>query len=212
MKALTKILTGAAAAALTVTAASPASAQIFGRDRYDRGGIDTGDIITGVAVVGGIAAILGAFNRDGDRYGYDNRYRYRNDYQNAVNACGAEAERYGQGGQVSITDIDRRNTNSYRVRGVIDAGYNNYGSYGSYGRYDARADRYGRYDPRSEGYGRYDPRAGNYGRYDVRSDRYGRNDRYGQNDRYGRYDQRVEFACTAHANGRVTDFDIDRRY
>jgi hypothetical protein len=189
MKALTKIFAGAAAAALTVTAASPASAQIFGRDRYDRGGIDAGDIITGVAVVGGIAAILGAFNRDGDRYGYDNRYRYRNDYQNAVNACGAEAQRYGQGGQVSITDIDRRNANSYRVRGVIDAGYNNYGSYGSYGRYDARADRYGNY-------GRYDPRA----------------DRYGRNDRYGRYDQRVEFACTAHANGRVTDFDIDRRY
>jgi hypothetical protein len=199
MKALTKFFTGAAAAALTVTAASPASAQIFGRDRYDRGGIDAGDIITGVAVVGGIAAILGAFNRDGDRYGYDNRYRYRNDYQNAVNACGSEAQRYGQGGQVSITDIDRRNSNSYRVRGVIDAGNNNYGSYG-------------RYDPRAEGYGRYDPRAGSYGRYDVRSDRYGRNDRYGQNDRYGRYDQRVEFACTAHANGRVTDFDIDRRY
>ena len=225
MKTLTKFFaSAAAAAALTVTAASPAQAQIFGRDRYDRGGIDAGDVITGVAVVGGIAAILGAFNRDGDRYGYDNRYRYRDDYQNAVNACGSEAQRYGQGGQVSITDIDRRNGSSYRVRGVIDAGYNNYGSnnYGSYGRYDQRSEGYGRYDPRAgsygrydqraEGYGRYDPRAGSYGRYDVRSDRYGRNDRYGQNDRYGRYDQRVEFSCTAHSNGRVTDFDIDRRY
>ena len=180
MKALTKTLAGAAvAAALTVTAASPAQAQIFGRDRYDRNGIDAGDIVTGVAVVGGIAAILGAFGRDGDRYGYDNRYRYRDDYTQAVNACGYQAERYGQGGRISVTDVERRGSNSYRVRGVIDAGYANYGS---------------------------------YGRYDARYDRYGRDDRYGRNDRYGRYDQRIAFACTARSNGRVTDFDIDRRY
>ena len=181
MKAFTKYLAGAATAvAMTVTAASPAQAQIFGRDRYDRGGIDAGDIITGVAVVGGIAAIMSAFGRDGSRYGYNNRYQYRNDYQNAVNACGYQAERYARGGQVSVIDIDRRGSNSYRVRGVIDAGYDNYGSYG-------RNDRFG-----------------NYGRYDRRS-----NDRYGN---YGRYDQRVEFACTARSNGRVTDFDVDRRY
>jgi hypothetical protein len=148
MKALTKFLAGTvAAAALTVTAASPASAQW---DRRDRGGIDTGDIIAGVAVLGGIAAIVAALDRDGNRYGYDNRYRYRNDYTSAVNACGYEAQRYGRGARVSITDIDRRSSGrSYRVRGVIDAGYDsfsrysndrygrygNYGSYGSYGRY-----------------------------------------------------------------------------
>jgi hypothetical protein len=188
MKAITKYLAGAAAAAaMTITAASPAQAQIFGHDRYDRGGIDTGDIITGVAVVGGIAAILSAFGRDGNRYGYDNRYRYRDNYQAAVNACGYEAERYGRGGQVSITDIDRRNSSSYRVRGVIDAGYNSgYGAYGNNGRY------------------------GTYGRNGT----YGNNGRYGTygNSRYNRYDQRVAFACTARADGRVTDFDIDRRY
>jgi hypothetical protein len=178
MKAITKTLAGAAvAAAMTVTAASPAQAQIFGRDRYDRGGIDAGDIITGVAVIGGIAAILGAFNRDGDRYGYDNRYRYRNDYQAAVNACGYEAQRYSQGGQVSVTDVDRRGGDSYRVRGVIDAGYGSYGAYGN---------------------SRYDRRYAN--RYDNRYNRYG----------YGRYNQRVEFACTARADGRIRDFDIDR--
>jgi len=182
MKALKYLAGAAAAAAMTVTAASPAQAQIFGRDRYDRGGIDAGDIITGVAVVGGIAAIMSAFGRDGNRYGYDNRYQYRNDYQNAVNACGYQAERYGRGGQVSVLDVDRRGSNSYRVRGVIDAGYGNYGNYGNYGAY-GRNDRYG-------SYGRYDRRYGNY----------------------GRYDQRVEFACTARGNGRVTDFDIDRRY
>ena len=191
MKALTKYLAGAATAvALTVTAASPAQAQIFGRDRYDRDGIDVGDIVTGVAVIGGLAAILGAFNRDGARYGYDSRYRYRDDYQNAVNACAYEAERYGRGARVSVTDVDRRGYDNYRVRGVIDAGYGNYGSYGRYDRaYDPRYDR------------RYDDR---YERYDRRYD-----DRYG---RYSRYDQRVEFECEAYGNGRVRDFDIDRRY
>ena len=187
MNTLNKFLVGtAAAAALTVTAASPAQAQFW--DNKSDNGIDTGDIITGVAVLGGIAAIVAALDNDGDRYGYDNRYRYRDDYTYAVNSCGNEAQRYGQGGQVRITDVDRRSSNSYRVRGVIDAGYaysgNSYGRYGSY-------DRYGRYDPNA---------------------RYRTNSRYGNYDRYGSYgyNQQVEFACTARANGRVTDFDIDR--
>ena len=175
MKGITKFLTGAAAAAaLTVSAAAPAQAQY----RHDRDrGIDAGDIITGVAVIGGIAAILGAFDRDGGRYGYDNRYRYRDGYENAVNACAIEAERFGRG-QVQVTDVDRRGNDRYRVEGVIQAGYGGYDR-----RYDSRYDR------------RYDSR---YDRYDRRS--------------YGRYDQRVEFECTARGNGRITDFDIDRRY
>ena len=207
MKAVTKFLTGAAAAAaMTVTAASPAQAQIFGGNR-NRGGIDTGDIITGVAVVGGIAAILGAFSRNGNGNGngrtYGSEYAYRDGYQNAVNACGAEAERYGQGGQVSITEVERRGSDSYRVRGVVDAGYNNNGAYG---RYDNRYDtQYGnRYDPRYAN--RYDPRNGN--RYDPRYEN--RYDPYARAGTYGRYTQRVEFACTARSDGRVRDFDLDR--
>ena len=172
MKTLKYFAGAAAAAAMTVSVASPAEAQFFGGSRHDRGGIDAGDIITGVAVVGGIAAIMSAFGRDGNRYGYDNRYQYRNDYQNAVNACGYQAERYGRGGRISVTDIDRRGRNSYRVRGVIDAGYN-YGNYGNYGR---------------------NSRYGNYGGYG------------------GGYGQQLAFACTARGNGRVTDFDIGRRY
>lgn len=145
MKALTKYVAGAAtAAALVVTAASPASAQnrYYYQDRDN--GIDTGEVIAGVAVLGGIAAIVAAMSNDGNRYGYDNQYRYRDDYTSAVNACGYEAERYGRGGQVRITDIDRRSRNAYRVRGVIDAGYNAYGRYGNtYSRYGSY-DRYGR--------------------------------------------------------------------
>jgi hypothetical protein len=191
MKTLTKFLTGAAVtAALTISAASPAQAQ-YGNDKRDHG-IDTGDVIAGVAVLGGIAAIVAALDNDGQRYGYDNRYQYRDDYTGAVNACGYEAQRYGQGGQVSITDVDRRSSNRYRVRGVINAGYaysgNSYGRSGSY-------DRYGRYDPygRNANYGRY----GNTGRYGN----------YGYNQGYN---QQVAFACTARSDGRVTDFDIDR--
>ena len=134
MKALTKYLTGAAAAAaLTVTAAAPAQAQY--RDYRDRDGIDAGDIITGVAVIGGIAAILGALDNDGNRYGYNNRYRYQNDYRTAVNACAYQAERYARGGRVSVTDVDRRDYATFRVRGRIDVPDYDYGRWGGR-RYD----------------------------------------------------------------------------
>ncbi len=162
MNKISKLVTGAAAAALVTTgfAAAPAEAQ---RYRYDRDrGIDAGDIIAGVAIIGGIAAIASAMDRDGRSYGYGSRSRYQNDYRSAVNQCGYEAERYARGGRVSVTDVDRRG-NGYRVRGVVDSG-------GGYDRYD-RYDRYGRND--RYGYDRYD-------RYDARvaftcsTDRYGR--------------------------------------
>jgi hypothetical protein len=177
-----KILLGAAAAALTVSAAAPASAQYGGR--YDRrGGIDGGDIAVGVAVLGGVAAILGALDRDGGRYGYDNRYRYRDGYSAAVNSCGAEAERYGQG-RVRITDVDRRSNDRYEVEGVVEGG-----GYGGYG-YDRGYDR--RYDDR-----RYDDRRYDDRRYDDR--------RYSNG--YGE-----RFTCVAYGNGRIRDFRMRDGY
>ena len=152
MKAVSKIFTGAAAAALSMTAlAAPAEAQYRHRDR----GIDTGDIITGVAILGGIAAIAGALDRDGSRYGYGYRDRYRNDYSRAVEACGYEAERIGRG-SVRITDVDRTGNNRFRVRGVVESGYDR----GYDRRYDRGYDR--RYDDR------YDRNYGRYDRYDRR--------------------------------------------
>ena len=144
MNKISKLVTGAAAAALVTTgfAAAPAQAQSYRYYDRDRG-IDVGDVVAGVAIIGGIAAIASALGRDGDRYGYDNRYRYRNDYRSAVNTCGYQAERYARGGRVSVTDVDRRG-NGYRVRGVVDSGYDNYGRYDRYDRYD----RYGRQDAR----------------------------------------------------------------
>lgn len=138
MKKFSKFLAGAVGAAtLSVSLATPAEAQYYGRhydryNRYDRG-IDAGDIITGVAVLGGIAAITSALSRDGSRYGYDNRYRYRDGYRYAVNSCSYQAERYGRG-RVRILDVDQTGGDRFRVRGVIESG-------GSY------------YDPYDRGYG-----------------------------------------------------------
>jgi hypothetical protein len=136
MKAVSKFITGAAAAALlTVAAASPAEA----RDRWGRhDGVDAGAVIAGVAILGGIAAIAAAVGNDGGRYGYDSRSRYRDGYSAAVSACGYEADRAGRG-RVSGTDVDRRGNDSYRVRGTIEGG--GYGYDRGYERYDRGYDR-----------------------------------------------------------------------
>jgi hypothetical protein len=158
MKAISTTLLGAGAAAVAAVGfAAPADAQY--RDRYrDRDGIDAGDIITGVAVLGGIAAIASALDRDGSRYGYGYRDRYRGGYNYAVQSCAREAQRMGRG-QIQITDVDRVGNDRYRVRGIVQAGY---GGYGGYDRgYDSRYDRYDRYD---RGYGSYNR---GYGRDDF---------------------------------------------
>src|SRR5688572_30126011 len=122
MRTISKFVTGIAAGALAmVSAAMPAEA----RDRYDDG-IDAGDVIAGVAIVGGVAAIAAALSRDRydyDGYGYGNRYRdrYRGGYSNAVNACAYEAERFGRG-RIRIVDVDRKSGDRFRVRGVVDSG------------------------------------------------------------------------------------------
>ena len=157
MKAISKTMLGAGAAALAaISFATPADAQWRGRDRHD--GIDAGDIITGVAVIGGIAAIASAIGRDDGRYGYGYGNRYRNNYNYAVQACANEAQRMGRG-RVQITDVDRVGNDRYRVRGLVQGGYG--GGYGyDRGGYDRGGyDRYDRYDRGyggDRGYGRDD--------------------------------------------------------
>lgn len=147
MKAISKTMLGAGAAAVAAIGfAAPAEAQY--RDRYrDRGGIDAGDIITGVAVLGGIAAITSAIGRDDGRYGYGYGNRYRGGYNYAVQACANEAQRMGRG-RVQIVDVDRVGNDRYRVRGLVQGGYG-----GGYGYDRGGYDRYDRYD---RGYGRDD--------------------------------------------------------
>lgn len=61
-----------AAGAMALASASPALAD----DRRDRGGIGAEEIIAGAVVIGGIAALAGAFDND-DRRWDDRRYRDR---------------------------------------------------------------------------------------------------------------------------------------
>jgi hypothetical protein len=136
MKAISKTMLGAGAAAVAALSfAAPAEAQ-YRRYHRDRG-VDAGDIITGVAILGGIAAVTSALSRDGSRYGYGYGNRYRTNYNYAVQACAQEAQRMGRG-QVQILDVDRAGNDRYRVRGIVQAGY------GGYDRYDRGYDsRYG---------------------------------------------------------------------
>ena len=146
MRTIAKIMTGAAAAALvTLSAAAPAQAQYYGRGYYhDRDDIDLGDIAAGIAIVGGVALAIDALDGD-DRYYdgryYDRGYGYNNGYRRggaraAVNACGYEARRYGS--RVTITDVDRRDYATFRVRGRIDVRDYDYGRWGP--RYDIDRD------------------------------------------------------------------------
>ena len=142
MQKLGRLMTGTAAAALLAVAVSaPAQAHYDRYDRYGRAyhrGSVFGDIISGVAILGGIAAVTSALDRDFGRYGYGGRYRYRDGYTSAVNSCGYEAERIGRG-RVRITDVDRTGGDHYRVRGVVEAdglGYDRYDGYDGYDRYD----------------------------------------------------------------------------
>lgn len=150
MKAISKTMLGTGAAALAaISFAAPAEAQYRRYDRHN--GVDAGDIITGIAVIGGIAAISSAIGRDDGRYGYGYGNRYRSNYNYAVQACANEAQRMGRG-RIQITDVDRVGNDRYRVRGLVQAGYG--GGYG-YDRGGYGYDR-GGYDRYDRGYGRDD--------------------------------------------------------
>ncbi|WP_298021571.1 hypothetical protein [uncultured Parasphingopyxis sp.] len=163
MKTLTKTFLGATAAvALTGVTATSAQAQY----RQDNG-IDAGDVLTGVAILGGVAAIIAAASDDDDRYDdrhdrrYGDRYDRRNGYaygrmnpRQAVQQCVAAARqeglRYGRDARVTqVTDVDR-NRNGYEVEGriVVDEsryGRNGHNRWNRNARYDRDWDR-GRFD------------------------------------------------------------------
>lgn len=134
----------AAAGALTAGAAAPAQADDeWGR----RGGIGAGEIIAGAVVIGGIAALAGAF--DGDRRGWDGRDFDRRDWdrrnfdrrdfdrrgwdggfggnpraavERCVRAAENQARRFGGwrfADVVDVRDIDRTRF-GFQVRGRIE--------------------------------------------------------------------------------------------
>ncbi|GMN03689.1 hypothetical protein [Erythrobacter sp. MTPC3] len=133
-----------AAGAMALATSSPAMAD----DRRDRG-IDAGDVIAGAVIIGGIAALAGAFDNDKDRYadrryrnGYDDsryksRVRYnrgfdngRNAVERCVRAAENQARRFGGFRYADVTeirDVDRTR-HGFRVKGRIEVqgarGYN----------------------------------------------------------------------------------------
>ena len=102
-----KTIAGFAAAALLMTTlAAPADAR---HRRHRDNDVDTGDVIAGAIVVGGIAALLSA--------GSTERKRAKQDA--AVDACAAEAE-YRAGARVSeILHVGKRK-GYYTVEGLLD--------------------------------------------------------------------------------------------
>lgn len=122
-----------AATALTAASATPAMADDF----FERDGISAGEVIAGAVVIGGIAALAGAFDGDRDRYDYRD-YRgdrwdrggwgFRGGPRAAVDRCVRAAENqarrfggYRYADVIDVRDIDRTR-DGFRVRGRIDVG------------------------------------------------------------------------------------------
>ena len=132
-KTITKGALGTVAAgAMALASATPAAASDRHRDR----GIDAGDVIAGAVIIGGIAALAGAFDNDrDDRYRdrryrdrrYDDRYAYRGRGagQRAVERCVRAAENqarrfggYRYADVTEIRDVDRTRYGA-RIKGRI---------------------------------------------------------------------------------------------
>ena len=137
-----------AAGAMALASASPAMA-----DRgHNRDKIDAGDVIAGAVIIGGIAALAGAFGKKDRRYNdrhYNNGYRYNNNrhYNNghaynrgggerAIERCIRVAERQARrfGGYrfadvTQIRDVDRTRY-GWRIKGRLEVQGQRGGGYG----------------------------------------------------------------------------------
>ena len=126
-----------AAGARAVASATPAMAD----DRRDRDGIGAGEIIAGAVVIGGIAALAGAFDGDrdrwdrrdyrgdrGDRWDRGDRYGFGGGARGAVERCVRAAEnqarRFGGYRYADVTDVRDldRTRFGFRIQGRIEVG------------------------------------------------------------------------------------------
>jgi len=103
-----KLITGLAAAALLAALASPADARR--RHHHHHDDVDSGDLVAGAVVIGGIAAIASAIGED---------KRRRQD--SAVDRCSAEAESRTGGRVAEIFHVARRK-GYYTVEGALEDG------------------------------------------------------------------------------------------
>ena len=112
MQSFTKAaLCTAAAGAMAFTSAAPAEAQRY-RDR-DNDGISAGEVIAGALIIGGIAAIASASNRDRNTYrARDNYYRSNGNPRGAIDQCVRVAENQARRAgyrSANVVDINRVN-------------------------------------------------------------------------------------------------------
>ena len=180
----------AAAAALAMTA-SPAMARHYHRDR----GIDGGDVLAGVLIIGGIAAIASAASKDRrDRETrYPDRYPREGDYRSYPN-----------------DDPDYRNDRDYRSQRDEPYYRNPSGGYD----YDDRQEQYGSRDWRDAGSmdGAVSSCVGEIerGRDDV--DTVESVEREDEGWRVaGRVESGREFTCTVDGDGRIRRVAVDGR-
>jgi hypothetical protein len=125
-----------AAGALAIASATPALADDY-RGR-DRDGIGAGEIIAGAVVIGGIAALAGAFDGDrdrwdrrdyrGERWDRGDRWGYGGGARGAVERCVRAAENqarrfggYRYADVIDVRDVDRRRF-GFRIEGRIEVG------------------------------------------------------------------------------------------
>jgi len=192
LSALSMAATPAAAAALPTLSAPMAAVQAShlqagmgvqdyewrgrGRDRHhrDRGGVDGGDILAGVLILGGIAAIASAASKsDNSRTDYpyeepyDNRPIYNepqgymgNGIDNAVDMCVNEIERGND--RVAAVDNAARTSDGWQVSGQMSAG----------GNFSCAIDNNGRIRNLDVGGGYYGASSGQYDNYSAGSQGY----------------------------------------
>jgi hypothetical protein len=136
MKMVRSVMTAALATAMFATSVTPALArnvyggigygnQGFGNRGYDRGrrhhrGVNAGDVIAGVAIIGVLAAIVGAASKSSNRArnrGYEGNI---NSEDQAADACASRFEQYyGDGARVRSVDDVQRTRDGYTVRGSV---------------------------------------------------------------------------------------------
>ncbi|TFI57914.1 hypothetical protein E2493_12005 [Sphingomonas parva] len=102
-----KTIACAAAAALLAAGAAPADARGRWHHRH-HDDVDAGDVVAGVAIVGGIAALASEI-KQGNRAKQDA----------AVDNCADEAEYRGRGPVSEITHVSKRK-GYYTVEGLLD--------------------------------------------------------------------------------------------
>ncbi|QZH74374.1 MAG: hypothetical protein JY451_11870 [Erythrobacter sp.] len=120
--------------AVVTGAAEDANQHRWRHRRHRDNGIDAGDVVAGVVVLGAIAAIAGAFDGDGDdRRDYRDRdYRdgdYRDDRRGSYNSDGMERAadmcvEQVERGRDRVEDVSdaRRTADGWRVAGTLRSG------------------------------------------------------------------------------------------